>query len=115
MLNCAIKLEERSSAHEVRIRTDQVLVRLLHGDRRREIIEYARLIGWGVANRTVDYYIHKANEELKDVFDKTARRCELGKSLMRKEMLFRKCIEAENWMGAAQVQRGIDKMLGLDV
>lgn len=118
--------EGKANAAQVEMRTAKIFELLCLGRKRREILQYVASkklqqkgtktawneIDWNIAERTVDEYIARANEEIKSLAD-IKKDYELGKALAQLNLLFQSDIKIQDYKAALAVVRERAALLGL--
>lgn len=96
---------------ETRVR--EVFVMLVNAATHAEILRYASEKGWGLSDRQVESYIQKATKRFHDVanFDREAH---VGAAIARFEDLYKRCVLAQDFRGAASIQEKLCRLLGLE-
>lgn len=96
---------------ETRVR--EVFVLLVNAATHAEIIRYASEKGWGLTDRQVETYIQRATKQFHDIasFDREAH---VGAAIARFEDLYKRCVQASDFRGAASIQEKLCRLLGLE-
>ena len=104
---------KRVTIAEIDDRVDLIVPLLVVGLARKDIHKYIKSReNWGVCVRSVDGYIRKAKNQIKRAA-KYNRQHELGLSILRKEELFKRCINGGDYKTASLILRDKDDLLGL--
>lgn len=107
--------ENKATAAQTEERINKVFDLLVSGATRQQILQYvAKKTDWKLADRQVDNYIAKATERI-TAAGKTRREEELGKAVLRLQQLYFMCLTLQNFQTALNVQREINKLLGLSL
>lgn len=107
--------ENKATAAQTEERINKVFDLLVSGATRQQILQYvAKKTDWKLADRQVDNYIAKATERITTA-GKTRREEELGKAVLRLQQLYFMCLTLQNFQTALNVQREINKLLGLSL
>jgi hypothetical protein len=104
---------KHASNEETKSRVGRVVELIVRGVGRPEILQYSEKT-WGVCERQTDIYIRDAKDALAAYYNGIKRDVEIGKSARRLELCFRKLLESNQHAEAANVQKHINKLLGLD-
>jgi len=105
--------KKKSTAAELEIRVSVVAKYLLHGVTRAEIIENVNEnYDWDVSDAMIDQYIRKAYSaislEAQNSIDE-----ERGRAMARLNLIFNRSISKNRYDTALNVQKEINKLLGL--
>ena len=97
----------------VEARVDIIYDQILSGYKRYQIQEYVRKkTQWGVCDKTVDYYITKARQKLKELLD-IRKDEEIKLWIERNELLLSKAIGKKDFSTARQLQKDRADFLGI--
>jgi hypothetical protein len=106
---------KKATKKEIIERVNKIFDLLLKGYNTHDILQYvADKSGWGVKDRSVFYYIKKANK----LFEKSAevKRNEwLGKTINRYNLLFAKAFVEKDYMTCTQIQDKLAEVLKLKI
>ncbi len=105
-------MAEKNPAAVVEQRVSEVHRLLLAGVRRRDVLQFASKQKWGVSDRTVDDYISKANDAIREAAD-VDRALEVGRAVQRLQDLYRAAVQDKDHRTALQVQKELTALLGL--
>jgi len=95
-------------------RIDTVFRLILDGYLRHEIQFYVNnKTSWGIAENTIDWYIHRANDVFAQ-YSKNNMDNEIGKSIGRLNRIYQKAFSMQDYKTAIQAQKEIIRLLGLD-
>lgn len=104
----------KSNNAEMTERVNKIYDLIVLGTSRAQILQYvAEKTNWGVAERTVDYYIAKANKRLERAALYHEKR-ELGKAITRLNLLFLSAMKVQDYQRALAAQRELSILLGLN-
>jgi hypothetical protein len=99
----------RASQAEMAVRTKQFALRLVHGERPAEAIEWAAS-EWGISRRQSEKYATRAHEQIAEGINLAG---EVGRALQTYYCCQRQLEIREEWMAATLVQDKICRLLGL--
>ena len=102
--------DEKTYQNELEQRIEVVMTLLSRFMNRQQILQYAsKKTDWDVSSRTIDDYISKAKEKLREKEDPEQIR---GKIYRNFEMLFKKNLENEDFRECRNVLESIAKLTG---
>ena len=102
----------KSTAAEVAARVDTVMTKLLRGERRPDIIQFASK-EWDVVERTADAYIAKATKLIEEVIQ-PRKEYEYALVRQRLEELYDKTLKDKNYNAALGALKQIADMAGIN-
>jgi hypothetical protein len=102
----------KSTAAEVAARVDTVMTKLLRGERRAAIVQFASK-EWDVVERTADAYIAKATKLIEEVIQ-PRKEYEYALIRQRLEDLYEKTVKADNYQAALSALKQMADMAGVN-
>ena len=102
----------KSTAAEVAARVDTVMTKLLRGERRPDIIQFASK-EWDVVERTADAYIARATKLIEEVIQ-PRKEYEYALIRQRLEDLYEKTVKDKNYQAALSALKQMAEMSGVN-
>jgi hypothetical protein len=112
-LNTVEKPSPKPTEAEYQKRIEIIKLAIIDGKTRYMLLQYAAK-NWGIKDRALDGLIARASKEIEDDYAPTKKR-ELGKHIARREQLFSKAKEKEDYRLALAVDDSTAKLKGLMV
>jgi hypothetical protein len=102
----------KSTDAEVELRVNTVYEMVVKGASRKYIIRYASE-NWNVSSRTVDEYLNRVYQEIKDTYSDDYKSSILSKQLAKLDDLYVKNYTIEDFRECRNIIESVTKLLGL--
>ena len=103
----------KSTDAEVELRINQVYTMVVKGDSRKDIVRYGSKT-WDVSSRTIDEYLAKVHEEIKETYNKEYKENIISKQLVQLDDLYKKNYTNEDFKECRSLIETKSKLLGLN-
>ena len=103
----------KSTDAEVQLRINHIYCMVVQGDSRKDIVRYGSKT-WDVSSRTIDEYLAKVHEEIKETYGKDYKEAIISKQLVQLDDLYKKNYSNEDFKECRSLIETKSKLLGLN-
>jgi len=103
----------KSTDAEVQLRINHIYCMVVQGETRKDIVQYGSK-KWDVSHRTIDEYLNRVHEEIKQAYGKEYKEAIISKQLLMLDDLYKKNYTNEDFKECRSLIETKSKLLGLN-